>query len=142
MSTTPHSAVIFERSLPKLVYIVETVVISALQSRLGSHSKFKLRNVGLLLLLLILLRLYYLCLVRKRDSFLHASTSVCLCCSVYPLFLYSTCVRKAESIYLSKGLFLGGGASKPHCSKYIRIASVVLLGCLLIISSFCVSLQL
>jgi hypothetical protein len=43
-----HIPQLFGRSLPKLVYIIETVVISALQSHLGTYSSFKLRNVGVL----------------------------------------------------------------------------------------------
>jgi hypothetical protein len=32
--------------LPKPVYIAEMALTSALQNRFGSHSRFKLRNVG------------------------------------------------------------------------------------------------
>jgi hypothetical protein len=42
----PHSAVIFGRLLPNLVYIAEIVLTSILQGPLGRHSRFKLPNVG------------------------------------------------------------------------------------------------
>ena len=44
----PHSAVIFGNWPLKPVYIAEIAIISALRSRLGSHFRFKLRNVGML----------------------------------------------------------------------------------------------
>src|SRR5437660_820261 len=42
----PHSTVIFGKSLLEPIYIAEIVITSALRNRLGSHSRFKLRNVG------------------------------------------------------------------------------------------------